>query len=57
MKTELMTQDNIYETDFYTWSCQQAQLLREKNLIKWIGAMLLRRFLTWDAVNIELLYW
>lgn len=24
-------QDNLYEKDFYTWSCQQAQLLREKN--------------------------
>ncbi len=25
-----MIQGNLYETDFYTWSCQQAQLLREK---------------------------
>lgn len=25
-----MMQQNIYDRDFYTWSCQQAQLLREK---------------------------
>jgi phosphoglycerate-specific signal transduction histidine kinase len=25
-----MIQHNLYENDFYTWSCQQAQLLRDK---------------------------